>query len=72
MDVDWLASKLKIGIDSANTWMRIRPRKNTRIEYEMKARLIAMLSPMLLGLTAWKIPSGMAITMAKISDIPAR
>ena len=30
--LDWLASKLKIGNESANTWMRISPRKNDGIE----------------------------------------
>ncbi len=28
-EVDWLASKLKIGKEMANTWMRIRARKKT-------------------------------------------
>src|ERR1700689_3221477 len=70
--VDWLASKLKIGKESAKTWMRIRPRKNDGIEYKMNAALVAMLSPMLLRLTAWKIPRGRAIRMANTSDIPDR
>src|ERR1700733_9806692 len=70
--VDWLASKLKIGNESAKTWMRIRPRKNDGIEYRMNAALVAMLSPMLLRLTAWKMPSGMAIATASTSEIPDR
>jgi hypothetical protein len=51
--VDWLASKLNTGNDSASTWMRISPRKNDGIEYRMNAALVAMLSPMLFRLTAW-------------------
>ena len=50
--VDWLASKLKIGMEIANTWMRIRPRKNDGIEYRMNAALVAALSPRVLRLTA--------------------
>src|SRR5579862_6374160 len=70
--VDWLASKLKIGSESAKTWMRIRPRKNDGIEYRMNAALVATLSPMVLRLTAWKIPSGRAMMTAMISEIPDR
>ena len=70
--LDWLASKLKTGKVSANTWMRISPRKNDGIEYRMNAALVARLSPMLLRLTAWKIPSGMAMRSAISSDIPDR
>ena len=70
--VDWLASKLKIGNERANTWMRISPRKNDGIEYRMNAALVATLSPMLLRLTAWKIPSGRAMSTAISSDTPDR
>src|ERR1700685_2659333 len=70
--VDWLASKLKTGNVSASTWMRISPRKNDGIEYRMNAALVATLSPMLLRLTAWKIPSGKAMITAISSDIPDR
>ena len=38
----------------------------------MNAALVARLSPMLLRLTAWKIPSGMAMRSAISSDIPDR
>ena len=38
----------------------------------MNAALVATLSPMLLRLTAWKIPSGRAMTIAISSDIPDR
>src|SRR6266571_121916 len=62
--VDWLASKLKTGREIANTWMRIRPRKNDA--------LVATLSPRLLRLTAWKMPSGSAISTAITSEIPDR
>src|ERR1700722_7257903 len=72
IDWDWLASKLKIGKESASTWMRIRPRKKDGIEYRMNAALVAMLSPMVLRLTAWKMPSGMAIATASTSEIPDR
>src|ERR1700683_4871598 len=67
--VDWLASKLKIGNESANTWMRIRPRKNDGIEYRMNARLVAALSPSEFRRTAWKMPSGRAIRMGRISEM---
>src|SRR5581483_3717356 len=70
--VDWLASKLKTGREMASTWMRIRPRKNDGIEYRMNAPLVARLSPMLLRLTAWKMPSGMAMITANTSEIPDR
>src|SRR5580704_1371316 len=70
--LDWLASKLKIGKVRANTWMRISPRKNDGIEYRMNAALVATLSPMLLRLTAWKMPSGRAMMIAISSDIPDR
>ena len=70
--VDWLASKLKIGREIANTWMRIRPRKNDGIEYRMNAALVAALSPRLLRLTAWKMPSGRAMIIAISSEIPDR
>ena len=72
MLVDWLASKLKIGREIANTWMRIRPRKNDGIEYRMNAPLVATLSPRVLRLTAWKMPSGRAMITAISSDIPDR
>jgi hypothetical protein len=52
--------------------MRISPRKNTGIEYRMKAALVATLSPRLLRLAAWKMPSGTAIRTANTSDIPDR
>ena len=70
--VDWLASKLKIGNESANTWMRMRPRKNTGIEYRMNAMLVAMLSPSEFRLTAWNIPSGKAIRIAMRREMPDR
>src|ERR1700677_4504422 len=70
--VDWLPSQLKNGNERAKTWQRSRPRKNDGIEYRMNAALVAMLSPMLLRLTAWKIPSGRAMMMANSSDIPDR
>src|SRR5690242_12234030 len=70
MLVDWLASKLKIGSEIANTWMRISPRKNEGIEYRMNAALVARLSPMELRLTAWKMPSGRAMSTAISSEIP--
>src|ERR1700730_10740874 len=71
-DVDWLASKLKIGNERANTWMRISPRKNTGIEYRMNARLVATLSPSEFRRTAWKMPSGRAISTAMSSEMPDR
>ena len=70
--MDWLASKLKMGNESANTWMRMRPRKNTGIEYRMNAMLVAMLSPSEFRLTAWYIPSGKAIRIAMRSEMPDR
>src|SRR5271169_4975680 len=68
--VDLLASKLKMGNESANTWMRMSPRKNTGIEYRMNAMLVAMLSPSEFRLTAWNIPSGRAIRIASSSEMP--
>jgi hypothetical protein len=38
----------------------------------MKARLVATLSPTVLRLTAWKMPSGIATTTAISSDMPER
>src|SRR5579872_1341357 len=70
--VDWLASKLKIGNEIAKSWMRMIPRKNDGIEYRMNARLVATLSPREFRFTAWKMPSGSAITMASSSDMPDR
>ena len=52
--------------------MRISPRKNDGIEYRMNAALVATLSPMLLRLTAWKMPSGRAMITAISSEIPDR
>src|ERR1700686_2949225 len=71
-ELDWLAWKLKIGKVRAKTWIRISPRKNDGIEYRMNAALVATLSPMVLRLTAWKMPSGSAIRMASSSEIPDR
>src|SRR5579862_3317928 len=70
--VDWVASKLKIGSEIANTWIRIRPRKNDGIEYRMNAALVATLSPMVLRLTAWKMPSGSAMITATTREMPDR
>src|ERR1035437_8995868 len=70
--VDWLPSELDIGDVRANTWRRNRPRENNGIEERMNAALVATLSPMLLRLTAWKIPSGKATSTAITSDIPDR
>ena len=38
----------------------------------MKARAVTMLSPSVLRLTAWKMPSGIAITIASSSEMPDR
>src|SRR5579863_3366555 len=72
IEVDWLASKPRIGNDSAKTWMRMSPRKNDGIEYTMNAALVATLSPSVFRFTAWKMPSGNAIRMASSREIPDR
>ncbi len=72
IDVDWLASKPKMGNESAKTWMRMSPRKNDGIEYRMNATLVATLSPSEFRRTAWKMPSGKAITIASSSEMPDR
>src|SRR5580693_1934351 len=71
-EVDWLASKLNSGKDSAKTWMRMSPRANTGIEYRMNAALVNTLSPREFRLAAWKMPSGKAIRIANSSDMPDR
>ena len=72
IEVDWLASKPRMGNDRAKTWMRMSPRKNDGIEYRMNAALVATLSPTVFRRTAWKMPSGKAIRIASSSDIPDR
>src|ERR1700683_2035831 len=72
IEVDWLASKLSSGNDSAKTWMRMSPRANTGIEYKMNARLVSALSPSEFRFAAWKMPRGKAMTMASIRPMPER
>ncbi len=72
IEVDWLASKPRMGNESAKIWMRMSPRKNDGIEYRMNAALVATLSPSVFRFTAWKMPSGKAIRMASSSEMPDR